>query len=455
MTDSEQPGQQLTHEKRHFLVSVAAHSDIGLQRKANEDSYYVSPEEDLIIVCDGMGGQVAGGFASRIAVETVKDVYYGATRSHLQRILQDLEINLADSAARLVAAVRVTNRRLYTIAAKFPKLRGMGTTVVALAIDEEMATMVHVGDSRICRISGDKILQLTEDHSWLNELIEDNEINEEQIETFQEKNIITRALGTSPSVKLDIHCEKYRKNDIYVLSTDGLHNSVRSNDMHRLYKKRFTTADSFAKLLIEKAKRRDGSDNITVAVVKMERDCKESSQIGISTTIEAEDSKTTQRQDKFIQDHYGDPKLTLMKKNDMPDVKQNRLLLPAVVLLTGVVCFLLGMFLQNANSGNVGLRKSARVSQSVPGKQVAAPAIRRSKIKQDAVLAFVFFNSMEDYRRAMLDERADVLDRIQPYTNRNAKMRGNFSLFLIDDDNNVIRKIAGLQLPRLDAALTN
>ncbi|MCG8606195.1 protein phosphatase 2C domain-containing protein, partial [bacterium] len=170
-------------------VKTTAYSDIGTQRKANEDSYFVAENENLLIVCDGMGGHVAGGLASKIAVETIKEVYFNLEEDQLQKLFPDIDQNLTQAARLLVAAVRIANRRLYNMAAKFPKLRGMGTTVVAIAFDSDAATLVHVGDSRVFRISDDAITQLTEDHSWLNELIEDNEINEEQIETFSQKNV--------------------------------------------------------------------------------------------------------------------------------------------------------------------------------------------------------------------------------------------------------------------------
>ncbi len=452
-------------KKQKFQVTTAAYSDIGIRRKANEDCYFLSPEADLMIVCDGMGGQVAGGFASKIAVETIKDVYYGIQKSQLQKVLLDIELDLTDATARLVAAVRMANRRLNKIAAQFPKLHGMGTTVVALALNENLATMVHVGDSRIFRISGKNVLQLTEDHSWLNELIEDDEINEEQIETFQEKNVITRALGTSSTVRLDVHCEKYRRNDVYVLSTDGMHNSVPANDIYRIYRKQHYSVESFTKALIEKAKKRDGSDNITVSVAKMNKDCEETSYIGISTTISEENERVTQKEDKLLQDYYGNPKSTLMKKADMNDMKQNRFLVPAMVVLTGAICFLLGMILQNANSKPVNVPdrtiakyQSPALSRNQGEYQTDSKLgnnqtdIVRSGIREDAILALVFFNSLEDYQNTSLEKRADILDKIQPYINEKSMINSDFSLFLIDSDNNVIRKTSGLKIPGLDTA---
>src|SRR3990172_4841243 len=309
-------------KERRIKTTTSVYSDVGNVRKANEDSFYISRDENLIVVCDGMGGQVAGGLASRIAVETIKDVYEELSDDEIDYFLYDPESALTNSSRRLIAAVRIANRRIYKISNKFPRLRGMGTTVVALSMDKAFATMVHVGDSRIFRISKNTILQLTEDHSWLNELIEDKEINEEQVETFAQKNVITRALGTSPTIKIDIHCERYKKDDVYVLCTDGLHNSVGLQDMLKIHEKNNGMVDKMTRKLAEKALKRDGTDNITVAVVKINQDSKETDKQGISTTIPEEGEKIISRIEKHINDNYNEPQLNNNKNPIVNNMNQ-------------------------------------------------------------------------------------------------------------------------------------
>ncbi|MFQ5822659.1 MAG: Stp1/IreP family PP2C-type Ser/Thr phosphatase [bacterium] len=461
---------------KKIQVTTAAFSDVGKIRKFNEDSYYISQDENLIIVCDGMGGQVAGGLASKIAVETIKDVFYGLQEEQLVKIISDIDLKLGLSTRRLVAAVRIANRRLFKIASKFPQLRGMGTTVAALTFDKSAAAMVHVGDSRIFRISDGEILQLTEDHSWLNELIEDNEINEEQIETFGQKNVITRALGTGPSIKIDTHSEKYKKDDIYILCTDGLHNSVESEEIKRLFQEKNETLEDLIKTLIETAKVRDGSDNITIAVAKIKENSKNTQQVGISTTIPEEDEKVLSKEDKLIQDHYGDPKLKLVKRPQQSIIKSRNIMLTGLALSMALFGFFLGIIFQpiklNSNTHKLpffSVTKNAISTESVASKNKVdkVPAekaskkvvvqkpnlnpltpIKRSKVSQDAVLAFVFFNSVNDYNNAMLAKRGLVLDKFYPYKNKkNNLFKGNFSIFLIDSSSNVLSQSTGIQLP--------
>lgn len=454
-------------KNKKIQVITAVYSDVGKIRKFNEDSYYISQDENLIIVCDGMGGQVAGGLASKLAVETIKDVFHDLQEEQLAKIISDITIELGESTRRLVAGVRLANRRLFQIASKFPQLRGMGTTVAALTFDKSGATTVHVGDSRIFRISEGEIVQLTEDHSWLNELIEDNELNEEQIETFAQKNVITRALGTSPSIRVDIHCEEYKKDDIYILCTDGLHNSVESEEINRLFQENSETLDELTKTLIETAKVRDGTDNITVAVVKIKENSHNSQQVGISTTIPEEDEKVLPREDKLIQDRYDDPKLKLVKRPPQTTIKRRKVMLSGLVLVTALFGFFLGMVVQTMNTDSdaqalsfFSVSKKAPTSDSIsPRSEVdrvvadesskrvmeqmsnpdPVPPIQRSKVSQDAVLTFVFFNSLYDYKLAMLEKRGLVLDMLHPYM-KQKNYAGNFSIFLIDSSNNVLRQ---------------
>ena len=462
----------LLNEEEKLQVSTAVHSDVGKVRKANEDSYYVSEDGGLIIVCDGMGGQVAGGLASKIAVETIKDIFFRLDEEQFNKLFQDIDPTLARSTRLLISAVRITNRRLFNLATRFPKLRGMGTTVVAIVFDGAVATLVHVGDSRAFRISENTITQLTEDHSWLNELIQDNEINEEQIETFSQKNVITRALGTAPTVKIDLHCEKYKKDDIYFLCTDGLHNSIKNDEIKKELLKKRGSLSTLTKKLIEKAKERDGSDNITAAAAKLDQSSAENGQSGVSTTIPNEDKKTTAKLDRFIQETYTDSKLNLSGNSSRTKVRQ-KVATAGLVLTSCFLCFALGMSLKSKEtypdagkqlSTNVyeeaatpdslaSHRATRRLSKTqkhgdTNGSTEVLVEIQRSKLSQDAVVAFVFFNSMKDYRNSRMEQRGDVLDIFYPYASNDYDRPNNkFTIFLIDSANNVIKKTAAVELP--------
>jgi protein phosphatase len=467
-------------EEKKIKIITAVYSDVGTVRKANEDSFYISQDENLIIVCDGMGGQVAGGLASRIAVETVNDIFHGLKEEHINRLLFDIKENLELTTRRLIASVRLANRRLFNMAIKFTRLRGMGTTVVALALDKNFASMVHVGDSRILRISDEKINQLTEDHSWLNELVEDNEIDEEEIETFAQRNVITRALGTGPSIKVDIHCEKYKKDDIYILCTDGLHTAVQNEEIKSLYQTHHGELNKLIQELIEKAKIRDGSDNITVAIARLKENSKKTPDIGISTTIPEEDEKILSYEDKILQERYGDRRLKMVKKEQNPSfsfTRRNIVMAVTALFAATLVGFLVG-FIARPNKLSSNSRRSSLITVNkkyLPGKSKAAKnqetamaakkmtentngsepnstspeLIQRSKVSNDAVLATVFFNSMKDYNNSSLEKRGLVLDKFQPYDGNEKAIEGNFTIFLIDTSNNVIHQTSVLQIPNV------
>lgn len=463
------------HQKQPIEVVTAALTDVGNLRKFNEDSVYISADGNLVIVCDGMGGHVAGGLASKIAVETIKDIYYNFKAVQVDSVVADVQENLLPSTRALVAAVRLANRRIFNMATKYEKLRGMGTTVVALSFDNQSASMVHVGDSRIFRISDGKILQLTVDHSWLNELIEDDEIEENEIDTFAQKNVITRALGTSPNIKIDVHCERYKKDDIYVLCTDGLHSSIAANEIETSFLKPETAFEQITKELIETAKKRDGTDNITLAVAKVKQASRKSKYAGASNTIQEEEEKISSKEDKLIQERYGNPILKVARAPRATSFNRRHIALAGFALVTAVMGFFLGSTLssqkgtpatrrlpldganqvvlsQNSinrpTTNHQGAAKDGREHNSI-SPQVPPAEIEKSEVTQDAVMTFVFFNDMKDFQKAMLEQRAMVLGTWKPYFGKSSEaVPRDFSIFLIDSSHNVIYQKSGIALPQ-------
>ena len=442
-------------------ITAGAHSDVGNLRAANEDSFYISEEENLIIVCDGMGGQVAGGLASKIAVETVKDIYLNVKQDKIDKLFPDLDESLTGTARRLVAAVRLANRRIFKTAIKFPKLRGMGTTVAAITFDSSLATMVHVGDSRILRLSDNKILQLTEDHSWLNELIEDDEIDEEDIEAFSKKNVITRALGSSPAIKIDIHCEKYKKDDMYILATDGMHNAIPQEEIKKLiYKSKNGILQKVAKFLIENAKAIDGSDNITVALAKVTKDSSNKTVVGTSKTIFEEDDRTRARENKFIVERYGEPQMAWGRFKISVKTPQ-RLFFASLVIffLTLGIYFTQVRSFSNPKTPPVETKQNESprknkinnvAASTPPARRTKIPqlVIQRSKVNENAVMAFIFFNSKEDFENAKLRQRGTLLNTFQPYLRKDEAASEDLSIFLFDESGNVVQK-SNFQLPEI------
>ena len=250
-------------------VEISALTDVGQVRELNEDNYKTNPDKNLAVVCDGMGGHAAGEVASQIAVDTITKVV--SEPEKWGKYPDGLKVGpeFHETGKLLVHAIRLANRKIFTTSQTDKSMRGMGTTVVAAIIDNDYAHVCHVGDSRVYRYRNGNLQQLTEDHSWVNELISKNQLTEEESKNFVSKNVITRALGTRDNVKVDIRQERVVNDDIYLLCSDGLCGFVEDPDILKTIK---GNSDDLAKIcqeLIDKANAAGGEDNITAAVMKV------------------------------------------------------------------------------------------------------------------------------------------------------------------------------------------
>ncbi|MFQ5632505.1 MAG: PP2C family protein-serine/threonine phosphatase [bacterium] len=168
-------------------ILMAAASDIGTVRKQNEDYFFFSEKGKFFIVCDGMGGHKSGALASKIAGETVRDVLLKNKAIDIGKVCNDIDENLPLPALKLIAGVRLANRRIALEAQRNEEHRGMGSTIVAALLYEKWLFSINVGDSRIYRLRNSQLSLLTKDHSWINELIEDREISEKDVQKFHKK----------------------------------------------------------------------------------------------------------------------------------------------------------------------------------------------------------------------------------------------------------------------------
>lgn len=248
---------------------MVAKSDVGKVRKFNEDHFGLFEEDNLAILCDGMGGHNAGDVASQLGVDVTQRMYHSLDRQIHIKIAADLDHTYQEKAAPLVSAIRLANRHIYNESKRASANHGMGTTISALAIKDNCACICHVGDSRIYRLRGKKLELLTEDHSWLNELIQDKEIKQEDAYQFEHKNVITRALGIAPTVKIDLRLEPIQAGDLFLLCSDGLTNALLDGEIRRIILYNQNDLNTAAMQLIESANLKDGSDNITVTFVKI------------------------------------------------------------------------------------------------------------------------------------------------------------------------------------------
>jgi serine/threonine protein phosphatase PrpC len=165
-------------------------------------------------------------------------------------------------------AFRLANRRIFTVATGEEGRRGMGTTLTCLAVMNGRAYLGHVGDSRAYLVRGSSITQITKDHSWVEEQIEQGILTPEEAEGHEWRNLITRALGTKPQVAPDTHELDLKVGDTFVLSSDGLHGLVRPDEiLHEL--RRTRDKNHAVEYLIALANDRGGPDNITLVVAEV------------------------------------------------------------------------------------------------------------------------------------------------------------------------------------------
>jgi PPM family protein phosphatase len=253
----------------HFMnikpgIEVASLSDLGRQRENNEDAcLYWEPSNDeefarkgrLAVVADGMGGYEGGQEASRLAVETVREVY--DHRFH------------GDPQATLREAFALAHERIQHYAEAHPGFQGMGTTCTALVLLGRRLHVVHVGDSRLYRIRGSQISRLTRDHSYVGRLVESGIVSSEDAEKHPQRHILTAALGAGLEVLVDSTEGEtgLEKGDTLVLCTDGLWGVVSEEEIVKVVRK--NSAAESCTALVKLALERGGPDNITVQVLRI------------------------------------------------------------------------------------------------------------------------------------------------------------------------------------------
>ena len=232
-------------------------TDMGVTRSMNQDYFFTSDEPlghlpNLFIVADGMGGHKAGEFASRHTVETIVKGVKKCRKRDPEAILQ--------------TAITTANQALREYAQDHPDMRGMGTTVVAAVLKGDRLIVANVGDSRLYLV-GNKMRQVTEDHSLVQELVRMGEITKEQARNHPDKNIITRASGAEKDVDIDFFHVKVREGDKILLCSDGLTNMVKNSEIKGILNREDLSLAEKVELLVDTANKNGGMDNITVVVV--------------------------------------------------------------------------------------------------------------------------------------------------------------------------------------------
>ncbi len=238
-------------------MNTYAATDVGQKRKINQDCIFASAEPvgnlpNLFIVADGMGGHNAGDFASRFAVNTVK-----------QAIEASAEVN---PVKLIEQAIQLANAGIRRESAAHEELAGMGTTIVVTTIVGHYAYTANVGDSRLYLYNGE-LKQITRDHSLVEEMVRLGEITEEEARRHPDKNIITRALGAADTVDTDFFDFRLPPESVILMCSDGLTNMVDDVDIRRIIEKE-PSAREKVDALINTANDNGGKDNIAVIIIE-------------------------------------------------------------------------------------------------------------------------------------------------------------------------------------------
>ena len=251
------------------IISYGA-SDVGLERKNNEDAFCIDAQNGLYVVCDGMGGHASGEIASRVTVEAMQQFVGETMHSDDFRWPFDQSAGCdAFECRALDAAVRLANRDVYETAKGDARHKGMGTTVVALLAGANRIGVVHVGDSRIYRLRGDALSQITEDHSLLNHYRRTRPMSEDEIRNFKGKNVIVRAVGLRESVEPEVQVVDYVADDTYLLCTDGLTDLVADTLIAETIRGAGGDLKAAAMRLIQFALDAGGKDNVTILLARL------------------------------------------------------------------------------------------------------------------------------------------------------------------------------------------
>ncbi|MDR2457703.1 MAG: Stp1/IreP family PP2C-type Ser/Thr phosphatase [Clostridiales Family XIII bacterium] len=231
-------------------------TDVGVLRHENEDAFLLYPEKNIFVVADGVGGQNKGQLASKLATDEIKKYIDKNKDIHnLEEYFLKL-LNKIDKKIMDQSLLKVENK-------------GMATTLISCYMENNNFFIVNIGDSRGYLITDDDMIKITDDHSYVNELLKAGEITEDEARVHPKKNIITKALGIGENVNPDFYKGELKKNDMILLCSDGLTNEVEDAEIFKIVKEK-TNLKTACISLVKKAKKNGGKDNITLVLIKEE-----------------------------------------------------------------------------------------------------------------------------------------------------------------------------------------
>jgi serine/threonine protein phosphatase PrpC len=249
-------------------LQSASLTDPGRVRDHNEDCIESRPEIGLFVLADGMGGYNAGEVASGMATSLISDgVQEGWKARDADRMGRD-EAKAA-SMKLIEEQIARANAAIFTTSQNNPECAGMGTTLVVGLYYDNFVTVAHIGDSRLYRLRGDVMEQVTRDHSLLQEQLDSGLITPEEAKLSQNKNLVTRALGIDPTVEPELHVYETQPEDIYLLCSDGLSDMVDDEEIRLTLITLKSNPSLTVQQLIQAANDNGGRDNISAMLIRV------------------------------------------------------------------------------------------------------------------------------------------------------------------------------------------
>lgn len=249
------------------VLEIVGLTDVGRLRERNEDAIDWDSALGVAMLADGMGGSQGGDVASRTALQSIKD--------DLRRALADVRRHGPRAHTRevrgalVVELVRRANQGVRKSASRDNRLSGMGTTLVMALVGPDFLTAAHVGDSRLYRVRGGNVEQLTDDHSMVQELVQRGKLDAAQAARSRHRNVITRALGKSQDVQVDVAHHPISAGDIFLLCSDGLTNMLSDAELGTVFDANPEDLGAAARDAVWLANERGGRDNISIVLIRI------------------------------------------------------------------------------------------------------------------------------------------------------------------------------------------
>ncbi len=251
-------------------LQFVARTDVGQVRDHNEDFITENERLGFAVLADGMGGLNAGEVASSMAVHLLVDelALYRNGKSKLPKEVSSAE-NLPMQARVVRKAVEKANATVFETSQTQPQCQGMGTTIVVAYYYNNRVAVAHIGDSRMYRLRNNKMEQITKDHSFVQELIDKGMFTKEEARVSNKKNVVTRALGVSANVEVEVNEHQVEPGDLYLMCSDGIHDLLPDSEIEAAMQELGGNLNELSAHLINLANAAGGKDNISVILTRV------------------------------------------------------------------------------------------------------------------------------------------------------------------------------------------